>query len=90
MKEQLINRSQVGGAFKAEIYVGKTVNRGWRWDITIWSIVNLDNRQGLPIDLLGVVGRRHIGTCGVGYARTERGAWRAARKAYRDYPGVIV
>lgn len=84
----LIDRSQVGGAFKAEIYVGKTAKRGWRWDVTIWSIVNLDNTPHLG--RTGVVGRRHIGTCGTGYARTQRGAWKAARKAYHEYPGVIV
>lgn len=75
-------RSQKDGVIKAEVYVGKA-HQSWRWDITYYRLKRVSDQ------VMGVEGRVHLDS-DFGYARTERGAWRAIRKAFNTYPGVIV
>lgn len=86
MARHPVDRSQRDGAVKAEIFVGPVARRGaqrWRWDVTFQRIATHNHAQ------LGVDGRSHIGgECG--YALTQAGAWRAARRAFHAYPEPVV
>jgi hypothetical protein len=59
----------------AEVRVVKTAVKGWRWDVTWQSAV--EGRSP------GVYDARWHVAGDFGYTRTQWGAWRAVRRAYR-------